>query len=534
MIGSGPNGLVAANILADAGWEVTVCEAAETAGGAVASDAFAEGFVADRFSAFYPLAAASPVIESLGLERFGLRWRHAPAVVAHPFADGRCAALWRDVGATAESLEALQAGAGEAWAGWHRIWSEVGEELLEAIMSPFPPLLAGARLARSARRVGWAHLARFALGSVESLQGQTAAAPAAALLAGSALHADVGLDAAGSAFFGWLLSMVGHSHGWPVPEGGAGRLARAMADRFTSKGGRLLCSAEVSEVVVSSGRAVGVRTAAGDRYGARRAVIAAVGVPQLYLRLLADQPLPAEIVATCRRFPTDFPLFKVDWALGGKIPWLSPEAAAAGTVHLGGELEEMIGEGAQLRRGIVAAEPFLVLGQMTTADETRSPAGTESAWAYGHLPRSVASDGGGDGVKGDWGASDLELLADRAQRRIESFAPGFSSLVLARRVVGPKELAAADANLLYGTLGGGTMALHNQALLRPFAGTGRPETPIGGLFLASSYAHPGPGVHGACGANAARAALLWQSPIRGRLAGTLARAWSRLSGDRPY
>jgi phytoene dehydrogenase-like protein len=129
-------------------------------------------------------------------------------------------------------------------------------------------------------------------------------------------------------------------------------------------------------------------------------------------------------------------------------------------------------------------------------------------WAYTHVPQRTVGDAGDGGVRGVWDRDDCERFADRMQQRLEDLAPGFGSRVLARRVLGPRELEARDANLIGGAVGGGTAQLHQQLVLRPVPGLGRAETGVGGLYLASASAHPGGGVHGACGHNAARAALL--------------------------
>jgi phytoene dehydrogenase-like protein len=183
-----------------------------------------------------------------------------------------------------------------------------------------------------------------------------------------------------------------------------------------------------------------------------------------------------------------------------------PETAP-GTVHLAEDVNEVALAGAQIAEGAVPAEPFMLMGQMAAADPARAPAGSDSVWAYTHVPQHVRSDAGGGGVTGAWDHDDLERFADRMQARVERYAPGFGDRVLARRVLGPRELEQRNENLVGGALGGGTAALHQQLVFRPLPGLGRAETPVRGLFLGSSSAHPGGGVHGACGANAARAAL---------------------------
>ena len=211
-----------------------------------------------------------------------------------------------------------------------------------------------------------------------------------------------------------------------------------------------------------------------------------------------------------RGFQLDPATVKVDWALDGPVPWAVTPAYAPGTVHVATSFEA-IGEAlGQVASGLVPRDPFLLVGQMTTTDPTRSPAGTESLWAYTHVPQRVLGDAGAEGdlaVRGVWDHDDCERFADRIQAQLERVAPDLASRILARRVLGPRELEARNACLVGGSLGGGSSQLHQQLVFRPVPGLGRAETGIGGLFLASSSAHPGGGVHGAAGMNAARAAL---------------------------
>lgn len=519
VIGAGPNGLVAANLLADAGWDVLVLEAAPEPGGAVRSAGVtAPGFRSDLYSAFYPLAYASPVIRGLRLERHGLRWRHAPAVLAHPLADGRCALLSRDLAVTAGSLDAWAAGDGAAWRRAYADWTRIERPLLNVLFTPFPPVRAGISLAG---RLGAADLLRFArfglLPVRRYAEEDFTGTGAALLLAGNALHTDLGPDSAGSAVFGWLLAMLGQSVGWPVPEGGADRLSAALVARLAERGGRVECGRAVSRVEVRGNRAVGVRTADGDSIRVRRAVLADVDAPRLYLSLVGADLLPPRVLSNLRRFQWDHATVKVDWALSAPVPWTAEPARRAGTVHLGGELDELSAYSHSLAIGQLPARPFLLFGQMTTTDPGRSPAGTESAWGYTHVPQQVRGDAGGQ-LTGRWDTGETAVFVERLEARVEEFAPGFRNLIVGRHVQRPRDLEQADANLHCGALGGGTAALHQQLVLRPIPGLGRAETPIGGLYLASSSAHPGAGVHGAPGANAARAAI-WHWQGRRLLAG---------------
>ncbi|MEV7111508.1 phytoene desaturase family protein [Streptomyces anulatus] len=509
VIGAGPNGLVAANLLAAAGWSVEVLEAQPEPGGAVRSDRGVHpDYVSDLFSAFYPLAAASPVLGGLELQEEGLEWSRAPRVLAHPLSDGRCAVLERGVRETAAGLDTFAAGDGAAWLDLYGTWTRLGPDILRALFTPFPPVRATVRLAARLRAAGGLRLARTMVLPVRRLGEEEFRGEAARLLlAGNALHADLGPEAAGSGGFGWLMSMLGQTYGFPVPVGGAGALTTALVRRLERHGGVVRCGERVDEIVVRAGRAVGVRTASGESVPASRAVLADVSAPALYGQLVDTRFLPDQLLRDLRRFQWDFATFKVDWALNGPVPWTAGEASSAGTVHLADGVDGLTRFAAQIATGQVPDRPFLLFGQMTTADTTRSPAGTESAWAYTHVPHHIKGDAGEDGLTGQWDRREQEAMADRMEHEIERWAPGFRSRVLSRRILAPPTIEAMNANLLGGAINGGTAAAHQQLVFRPTPGTGRPETPVKNLYLASASAHPGGGVHGAPGANAARAAL---------------------------
>jgi phytoene dehydrogenase-like protein len=522
VIGAGPNGLVAANALADAGWDVVVLEGNAEVGGAVrTAEVTAPGFRNDLFSAFYPLAAASPVIRDLGLEDFGLVWRQAPTVLAHAFDDGRAVALERDPDASAASVEEFGAGDGEAWLRMFADWQRVRDPLLDALFTPFPPVGAGLRILRSLALAGTLDLARLAVLPVRRLATESfRGAGAAALLTGNALHADVPPDGSGSGMFGWLMTMLGQDVGYPVPEGGAQMLAEALADRARARGAVIRTGSRVDKVVVAGGRARGVRLGDGTHIRARRAVLADVDAPSLYRDLVGTDLLPHRMRRDLDRFQWDHATVKVNWALDRPVPWTAPGARGAGTVHLGVDVDGFVDFAADLSTGRVPERPFCLFGQMTTADPTRSPAGTESAWAYSHVARGSLDD-----------ASMVERHVDRITAAIERVAPGFSDTVIARNVQGPGDLAAADSNLVGGAINAGTAAIHQELVFRPTPGLGRPETPVPGLYLAGASAHPGGGVHGACGWNAARTALAAERPLGGVRRLLLRTAWSRVLRD---
>ncbi|HEX5986670.1 MAG TPA: NAD(P)/FAD-dependent oxidoreductase [Nocardioides sp.] len=512
VVGAGPNGLVAANHLLDAGWSVLVLEAQPTPGGAVRSDRDVHpDYVHDTFSTFYPLTAASPLVRAFHLENHGLRWRHAPAVLGHPRPDGTWGILHRDRSVTASLLDQHHPGDGEAWLRTCEQWDRIGDAVVRALLSPFPPVRAGVSALARLRSAGGLDFVRDLLTPARRLaEDRFGSEQARLLICGNAGHADIPLNAPGSGLMGWLLCMLGQTVGYPVPEGGAGKLAEALVRRAESLGGEVRCNAEVVRVDVRDGRAAGVRTADGREVRARRAVLADVVATHLYDRLLPDTAVPERTRRGMRRFELDPGTVKVDWALDGPIPWASPPPHAPGTVHVADSVDDMAEALGQISTNAVPAKPFLLAGQMTTSDPTRSPEGTESFWAYTHVPQRTArdaGDGGNGAIRGAWDRDDVERFADRMQDQVERLAPGFGDRVVARRAMGPRELEARDANLVGGAINGGTAQLHQQLVFRPVPGLGRAETPVKGLYLASASAHPGGGVHGACGSNAARAAI---------------------------
>jgi phytoene dehydrogenase-like protein len=497
VVGAGHNGLVAANLLADAGWDVVVLEAADRAGGAIRSDdSLRPGYVTDWYSAFYPLAAVSPVLGALDLEQWGLSWRRAPVPLAHVFPDGRCAVLGSDVATTAQSVESFGAGDGDAWRHLVTDFERIREPLLRSILEPFPPVRGAVRLARTMGVADLLRFTRFALQPVRRFGDERFAGEGAPiLLAGNALHTDLPPEAAGSAIFGWLLCMLGQTVGFPVPAGGSGSIIDALVARLESLGGQVRLGAPVTGIDVAHGKARGVQLASGEQITAR-AVLADLGAPHLYLDLVGRRHLPERLIDDLDAFQWDSPTLKVNWALSGPIPWAVPEARRAGTVHLGVDLNGLTFYAAALAAKQMPAEPFVLLGQMTTADATRSPAGTESAWAYTHVP---------DGA--DLTEDDVLVQVGRIEAAIELHAPGFGRSVLARSIQSPADLEHGDANLVNGAVNGGTAGIHQELVFRPVPGLGRAETVIDGLYLAGAGAHPGGGVHGAPGANAARAVL---------------------------
>jgi phytoene dehydrogenase-like protein len=489
VVGAGPNGLVAACVLAGSGLNVLVVEANPArAGGAVGSEpATRPGFLHDVGAAFFPWGALSPAFRALPLEKHGLRWRWANFESCHPAPDGSYACIARDPDRTAAHFGSVADG--EQWRRTASWYASIEPQLIDMLLRTFPALGPMARL-------GPLHLGR--LSGVFLSRGRNLAkrwftsTAAQRVLPGLALHVDVGPDDRFGAALGFMLGMTATTGGYAVPEGGAQSIADALVSCLLARGGSLRLGARVVRVVVRNGRAVAVRLANGEEIAAR-AVLAGTDIATLMLDLVEREHVPQWVADFMRRYPRGWGTFKVDWALDGPVPWSVEPARESAVVHAGDSLDDLSRFTAQVRSGVLPDHVYLVIGQQSLVDPTRAPPGSHTLWAYTRVPSVI--DGG-------W-AAHAERLGDRIDARIEGLAPGFGARILTRRVVSPDQLHAMDANLIGGDLGGGSNAWNRQLLFRPLFPYFRYRTPVKGLYLCSSYAHPGAGVHGMCGFNAA-------------------------------
>jgi phytoene dehydrogenase-like protein len=419
--------------------------------------------------------------------------------MSHPFEDGTAIELARDVEATAASLGA----SGAAWRDVMRQMLPLAQTLTEAILSPLPPVRPSMRLAAVLRRDGleWG---RRLLGSVEALgldlfDGDRRAT---AWLSGSAQHSGLPPTTTGSGAFGFLLQILGHRHGWPFPRGGMQALADVLVRRAEREGARIACNAHVEQVLVRGGRVAGVRLDDGTEIAAD-AVVTTVSAGVL-IRLLPDGALPARTARRLRRWRYGTGAFKVDYALSGPVPWTAEAPRRTGVVHVAGTLEELAVAADAGQRGEVPERPALVIGQHSLHDPTRAPAGQHTLYAYAHVPARYALED--------------EAVADRIDAQLERFAPGLSSLVLARTVRPPWRTEQENPSLVGGDLGGGSYELDQQLVFRPTPELCRYRSPLRGLYVAGASTHPGGAVHGMSGRGAARALLQdrrlrpWRAP----------------------
>ena len=490
VIGAGHHGLICAGSLAAAGWEVTVLEQGARPGGAVHSrEGPLPGFVEDPCAGYFPLTRASPAFARIGLERLGVEWIDNPVVMVHPFPDGRAITLHRELEPTVASLEAVRAGTGRAWADLVEPLLRAERLVRKVALSPLPPVAPGLALALRLRRSA-IDLGRLLAGSAATLGRRVLGGDeAAAWLGGSTVHSDLAPDSSGSAAFSLFLHLLGHMVGWPFPRGGAGRITDALVRRLEAAGGTLRCDCAVGRIECRAGRARGVELADGTRLSAD-AVVAGVSVAPL-MRMLPPGALGMHAERELGRWRYGLGTFKLDFALSGPVPWSSEEARRAAVVHVGGTLEEQIEAVRGAGLGRVPRRPPMVVGQHSLQDPSRAPPGRHTLYAYTHVPSPLPGD--------------ADEMAELMEERLESFAPGFRRLVLGRSVRPPEWLERENPSLVGGDLSGGSTEIDQDLVFRPAPELARYRTPLRGLYVASASVHPGPGVHGVCGAGAARA-----------------------------
>ena len=429
-------------MLARAGLDVVVDEAADRIGGGTRTEELTlPGFRHDVCSAIHPLAVASPAFRELGLE---IDWIRPPLELAHPLDDGTAVAVGRRLEATSAGLGADGPAYLELLRPFLEAWPRL-ERLRPALIPP-RALLAGLDTARSVAE------SRFG--------GERARA----LFAGAAAHSLLPLERRPSAGFGIGLLLLAHVAGWAFPRGGSQAIADALADGLDIRTGSLVDELPRADVVVAD------------------------VMPRELVRIARGR-LPARYERALLRYRHGPAAFKLDWALSEPIPWRAGECRRAGTIHLGGTLDEISASEWGAWTGRPSERPFVLLAQHSLFDPTRAPEGKDTAWAYCHVPNG-------------WPGDRTEAI----EAQVERFAPGFRDTILARSALGPAALEAHNRSLVGGDINGGIMDL-GQLVTRPARRLIPYATPLDGVYLCSSATPPGGGVHGLNGYAAAKIAL---------------------------
>jgi phytoene dehydrogenase-like protein len=460
VVGSGPNGLAAAVTLARAGQSVLVLEGHPTAGGGMRTLEFTlPGFRHDVCSAVHPLGVGSPFFRDLPLGDYGLEWVFPDLPLAHLLDDGPVL-LHKSVEATAGGLGVDAEAYCRLYEPLVRDWQALIDQFLGPFRLPSRPILAarfGAKAVLPART-----LAEAAFDAPR----------ARALFAGLAAHITLPLDAVTTAAGGLLLGLLAHAIGWPVARGGSQAIADALAAYLRSLGGQ-----------IETG--VWVRSLA--ELPPARAVLLDV-TPKQVLQLAGDR-LPARYRDQLEGYRYGQGSFKVDWALSEPVPWRHADVRRAGTLHIGGTLDEIAAGERDVWQGVHNARPFVLFAQPSLFDDRRAPAGRHTAWAYCHVPQGSKED-----------------MTARIESQIERFAPGFRDCILGRHTISAAEYEVYNPNYVGGDINGGVQDWR-QLFTRPVPRLNPYTTPLEDVFLCSSATPPGGGVHGMCGFHAARTAL---------------------------
>jgi phytoene dehydrogenase-like protein len=461
VVGAGPNGLAAAITVAQAGRSVLVCEAGATIGGGTRSAPLTiPGFTHDVCSAVHPLAIASPFFRSVPLESHGLSFVHPGAPLAHPLDDGTAVVLERSVEDTGRWLGTDAIAYRKLMAPLAAAAENLVDEFLGPLRVPRHPVA----------------MARFGLSAIMSTtalaRSRFDGTRAAALLGGIAAHSMLSLRQPATAGFALMLAVIGHAIGWPIPRGGSQRIADALGAHLGSLGGEIATDCNVRTI--------------GELPPARAYLF---DVTPRQLVSIAGERLPSGYRRRLERFRYGPGVFKVDWALDGPVPWKSPECTRAGTVHIGGTLEEVAASEDAVASGRAPDKPYVLVAQQSLFDPGRAPDGKQTLWAYCHVPHGAGVD-----------------MTDRIESQIERFAPGFRDRIIARSVMSAADLERYNANYVGGDINGGAADLR-QLFTRPVTRLNPYTTPAEDIFICSSSTPPTGGVHGMCGYWAARAAL---------------------------
>lgn len=461
VVGSGPNGLACAAVLGRAGLKVTVYEAAKTIGGGTrSSELTLAGVLHDHCSAVHPMGVASPVFRELDLASHGLEWLWPEIDMAHPLSGGRAGVVHR-------SLDRTAAGLGSDGSAWRRLFrgpTAAFDRLRHEILGPV------VHLPRHP-----VDLARFGLPSLlpaTTLARFFGTGEGRALIAGAAAHSFSPLGQPMSAAVGMALIVSGHSGGWPVAKGGSRAVSDALASVVMANGGTIETQARISSLAELPAADVIVLD------------LSPAGVIEV-----AGEQIPDRVRSAYRRYRYGPGSFKVDLAVEGGVPWSNEACRMAGTVHVGGSLEEIAHAERLVNRGEMPERPFLLVCQQYLADPSRSAGDVHPVWAYAHVP---------SGYRGEA----TEVVIDQ----IERFAPGLRERIVGRSVRSPTGFEQYNSNWIGGDIATGANT-PRQMLMRPRVGLKPYETGIPGVYICSSATPPGGGVHGMCGANAAAAVL---------------------------
>jgi phytoene dehydrogenase-like protein len=461
VVGSGPNGLAAAITLAQAHLRVALVEAKSTIGGGMRSaELTLPGYIHDICSAIHPLGIGSPFFKTLPLSQHGLEWVHPLIPLAHPFINGGLVTLEGSLDLTCSYLKEDGDAYRKLMNPFVASWDHLASDILAPLHLPSHPI----------------EMARFGYYAIKTAQNLAhhlfKQEQAKALFAGLAAHSNMPLDKHLTAAFGIILGVLGHVVGWPMPRGGTQQLANALGSYFTSIGGEIVTNTPIEHI---------------DELPEARAILLDV-TPKQIIKMVGDR-LPLSYKQRLQNYRYGPGIFKMDWALNSPIPWKNQGCLRAGTVHLGGTLEDIVKSEADVAKGFHPEKGFTILAQPSLFDPGRAPPGKHTAWGYCHVPNGSSVD-----------------MTESIENHIEQYAPGFKDCIIGRHTMSTADLEKYNPNYIGGDINGGVEDIY-QLFTRPVARMNPYSTPVKGLYICSASTPPGGGVHGMCGYHAAQSVL---------------------------
>lgn len=460
IVGSGPNGLAAAITIQQAGLSVLLVEAKATIGGGLRSvELTLPHFVHDICSAIHPLAAGSPFFKALPLEQYGLEFIYPAIAAAHPFDDGRAAALYHSIERTAQALGEDKDAYLELMEPLVKSWPLIAADILGPLHFPKHP-------------IAMAYFGLKALTAATQLAKRFHTKEARGLWAGMAAHSIQPLSNRATSAIGLVLLITGHIGGWPIAKGGSNAIAKALASYFVSLGGIIETNFYVRSL---------------SQLPSSHAVLFDVTPRQLLS--IAGRQFSSLYKWQLNRYRYGMGVFKIDWALDGPIPFTAPECRQAGTVHLGSTLEDIAASEQLTAKGKLPDKPFVLLAQQSLFDSSRAPEEKQTAWAYCHVPNGSEVN-----------------MTERIEKQVERFAPGFRDRIIGRHIMNTAQMEAYNPNYIGGDINGGVIDI-GQLFTRPALRLSPYKTSAKGIYICSSSTPPGGGVHGMCGYHGAKRAL---------------------------
>lgn len=461
VIGSGPNGLSAAIALAQQGLKVKVFEAKDSVGGGTRTLELTEpGFKHDICSAVHPTAVGSPFFSTLPLDKYGLEWIHPEFPIAHPLENSDAVITERSFENTLERFGSDSKNYRKLFKEFIDSWEFLSKDLFGSLRIPRHPL--------AMMRFGWYGMFSSNLLSNSFFNQERSKA----YFSGLAAHSILPLENTFTASFGLILGTTVHSVGWPIAKGGSHSITKALAKHFESLDGEIELNSRIESL---------------DEFPSDKPILFDLTPRQVIT--IADDRISTKLKNKLLNFNYGPGAYKIDFALSEPVPWLNEECKRAGTLHLGGTMEEISYSEKQVWEGIHPDKPYVLVSQPSVFDKSRAPENKHVLWSYCHVPNGST-----------------ENMKEQIIDQIERYAPGFRDIIISSSTMTAVDFEKYNPNYIGGDINGGAQNL-KQLFGRPLLKWDPYKLPVDHLYICSSSTPPGGGVHGMCGFNAATSVL---------------------------